>query len=137
MKKTQSWQVSKQQNCLNKIIETWKQNNLLQTIELVIDGSKSLVFSKILEKQDNSLSVKFECHRYVKGFDYKTLVVLFHPIPSYLLEKENFVVTFFGPVSCNIIRRMENVALHSYDYGCNILQCIAKTKNTVFTLDAW
>ena len=54
MKKTQSWlKVSKQQNCLNKISETGKQNHLLQTIELVTDGSLSLVFSKDLEKQHN------------------------------------------------------------------------------------
>ena len=54
MKKTQSWlKVSKQENCLNKISKTGKQNHLLQTIELVTDGSLCLVFRKILKKQHN------------------------------------------------------------------------------------
>ena len=45
--------VSKQQNCLNKIGETGRENHLLQTIVLVTDGSLSLVFSKILKEQHN------------------------------------------------------------------------------------
>ena len=54
MKKTQSWfKVSKQQNCINKISKTGKQNYLLQNIELVTDGSLCLVFRKILKKQQN------------------------------------------------------------------------------------
>ena len=54
MKKAQCWlEVSKQQNCLNKISKTANQNNLLQTIEMVTVGSLCLVFRKIFKKQYN------------------------------------------------------------------------------------
>ena len=38
---------------LNKISETGKQNHLFKTSDLVTDGSLSLVFTKILKKQQN------------------------------------------------------------------------------------
>ena len=45
-------------------------------------------------------------------------------ISSCLLENENFVVTPFGTISCNITIRMETIDLCSDDYGCNIPQYI-------------